>query len=170
MLARLNAVLDPQIAKYAGQVEKVIHDAGRSMPTGTKRNQLIHQATGEYFCQIDCDDIVSYDYVDKIMEGIRMGVDVITICGKMLTNGANKVDFVIKLGESYEERNGKYYRWPNHLCAFKKELVEKIKFPPVWIGEDFQWSKKVHELGVLKTEHHISKQIYTYEFVTGKPK
>lgn len=169
-LRRLNAILDPQIEKYAGQVNKIIDERGRHIPTGTKRNDMIAYCDAEYFAFVDCDDVVSKHYVKRLLEGIDAGADVVTFCGMMLTNGAHKVDFVIKLGERYEERNGKYYRWPNHLCCFKRELVEKIKFPPVWNGEDYQWSRKINDLGILKTEHHITEQLYTYEYVTNKPR
>jgi glycosyltransferase involved in cell wall biosynthesis len=167
-LQRLNAILDPQIAKYTGQVTKIIDERGRHIPTGTKRNDMIAYCDADYMAFCDCDDVISKHYVKRLMEGIDKGVDVVTFCGFMLTNGAHKVDFIIKLGENYEERGGKYYRWPNHLCCFKRELVDKIKFPPIWNGEDYAWSRKIHDLGILKTEHHITEQLYTYEFITNK--
>lgn len=165
-LRRLNLIIDPQIAKFHGRVNKLIDERGRHIPTGTKRNDLIANSDSDYFVQIDCDDIVSSDYVRRIMEGIDKGVDVINFCGKMTTNGGHPVDFIIKTGEAYEERGGKYYRFNNHLCAFKREVVEKIKFPPIWIGEDYQWAKKIHDLKLIKTEHHIPSQIYHYDFKT----
>jgi glycosyltransferase involved in cell wall biosynthesis len=167
-LRRINSILDPQIARYHGQVGKIIDERGRHIPTGTKRNDMIAYSAADYFSFVDVDDLVSSDYVRRLMEGIELGVDVVTFQGKMLTNGAHKVDFIIQLGEKYEERGGKYYRWPNHLCCFKRELVEKIKFPPVWNGEDYQWSRKINDMNILKTEHHIPTQIYTYEYVTNK--
>lgn len=167
-LRRLNAILDPQIEKYAGQVNKIIDERGRHIPTGTKRNDMIAYCDAEYFAQIDVDDRVSNDYVSLIMEGIEKGVDVVNFCGRMTTNGMHPVDFIIKTGERYEERNGKYYRFNNHLCAFRREVVEKIKFPPIWNGEDYQYALKIHDLKLIKSEHHITKQIYFYEYVTNK--
>lgn len=168
MLARLNAILDPQIAKVPGQVEKVIHDAGRSMPTGTKRNELIKQSTGDFFAFIDSDDVVHRNYVEKLLGGIDKGVDVVTFCGWMTTNGAKRVDFVIKLGEKYEERGGKYYRFPNHLTAMKREKVERFKFPDKWLAEDFHWASRINEARVLKTEYHWTDQLYWYDYQTHK--
>lgn len=165
-LRRLNAIIDPQISRYG--VEKLIDDRGKHITTGAKRNDLIKNSDGDYFAFIDCDDIVSNDYVAKIIEGIERERDVVTFCGKMTTNGAHKVDFVIQLGEKYEERGGKYYRFPNHLTAMRRDLVDKIKFPNVWQGEDYQWAKRIHDLGILKTEHHIPDQLYHYDFRTNK--
>lgn len=163
-LHRLNNILDPQIARYPGQVEKVINDAGRHMPTGTKRNLLIKGSVGEYFVQIDNDDLVPAYYVDELMKAIDSNPDVITFIGHMTTNGKDRRDFTIKLGSRYEERNGHYYRFCNHLCCYKRSVVEHVKFPDIWVQEDYQWALKVQRL--LKTEVHINKSMYVYDFRT----
>lgn len=168
-LARLKGILDPQVAKYPGQVEVRINDAGRSMPTGSKRNQLIANSDGEYFSQVDVDDVPAPYYVEEMMKGISMDVDVITFIGAMDTNGANRRGFTIKLGSSYEERNGHYYRHPNHLCGYKRSLVEHIKFPDIWVQEDYTWSVAVKNARVLKTEYHVERHMYLYDFKTNKP-
>jgi glycosyltransferase involved in cell wall biosynthesis len=168
-LRRLTSILNPQIERYPGEVEVKIHDAGRTMPTGTKRNELIHNSEGDYFSQIDVDDIVPSYYVDKLMGAIVCVPDVVTFIGEMTTNGRNRTGFTIKLGEAYEERNGHYYRWPNHLCAFKRSVVEHIKFPPVWNQEDYLWSREIRNRGLLKSEVHINTHMYHYDFKTTKP-
>jgi glycosyltransferase involved in cell wall biosynthesis len=167
-LRRLNSILDPQIAKFAGQVDKIIDDRGKHIPTGTKRNDMISYCDADYFSQVDCDDIISHNYVEKMLRGISDDPDVVTLNGWMTTNGKSRVDFIIRLGEKYEERDGKYYRFPNHLCAFKREKVESIKFPPIWQGEDYQWAKRINDKKILKSEYHIEDLIYHYEFLTSK--
>lgn len=163
-LHRLNNILDPQIARYPGQVEKVINDAGRHMPTGTKRNLLIKGSVGEYFVQIDNDDLVPTYYVDTMMKAIEEGPDVITFRGYMTTNGNNRANFIIKLGNRYIEDRGVYYRFPNHLCCYKRSLVEHVKFPDIWNQEDYQWAVKIQPL--LKKEIHIPFDMYHYDFRT----
>jgi len=163
-LRRLNNILDPQIARFPGQVEKVINDAPRSMPTGTKRNHLIKNSEGEYFSQIDVDDVPASYYVDEMMRAINSNPDVVTFNGYMTTNGDNRRNFTIELGSGYFEKNGHYYRWPNHLCAFKRGLVEHIKFPDKWQQEDYEWSKQINDKKLLKTEVHIEKDMYHYDF------
>lgn len=168
-LARLKGILDPQVAKYPGQVEIRINDAGRSMPTGTKRNELIKNSDGEYFSFIDCDDWVSNRYVSEIMRGIEQNPDCLNFKGWMTTDGRNRRDFIIRLGYPYEERNNIYYRWPNHLSVMKRSVVEKVKFPNVWVQEDFLWSKEIKEKGLLKSEVFIDQDLYHYQFVSTKP-
>lgn len=161
-LRRLTLELDRQKSKFTG-VDYKIHDAGRAIPTGRKRNQLIEQSFSEYFSFIDDDDMVSKDYIEQIMLAIEKSPDVITFNGWMTTNGANRQDFTIRLGSKYEEKNGHYYRFPNHLCVFKREKVKHIKFPDLWQMEDYQWAKNIHDRGLLKTEVHIEADLYHYD-------
>lgn len=162
-LQRLLSVLNPQIEQYKDQVYYSIHDGGRSMPTGTKRNQLINQTQSDYFVFIDDDDLVSSQYVSLILNAAKSNPDVITFNGWMTTNGKDRRDWVIKLGSNYEERNGMYYRWPNHIVPMKREKVRGVRFPDIWQQEDYQWSKKIRDLHLLKTEVHIEKQLYHYD-------
>lgn len=165
-LVRLRGILDPQVAKYPGECEIRIHDAGRSMPTGTKRNELIHNSEGEYFSMIDCDDIVPEYYVDELMKAIEYSPDVISFIGEMYTDGRDRRGFTIKLGSKYDEVNGHYYRFCNHLCCYKRSTVERVKFPPVWIQEDYKWACDIQKY--LKTEVHINKHMYSYMFDSKK--
>lgn len=162
-LKRLMSILDNQGSFI--DVEVITHAGPRSMPTGTKRNELITRANGEYITQIDCDDIVPNYYVSEVLKAIESNPDVITFIGYMTTNGRDRRNFTIKLGEKYEERNGHYYRYPNHLCVYKKSLIQDVKFKPIWIQEDYQWATEIRDRGILKTEVHITKDMYHYDFI-----
>lgn len=165
-LNRLTEILKPQVEKWHGLVDYRIHDAGRSMPTGTKRNELIKNTDSEYFVFIDSDDVIPEYYVDELMKAIEYSPDVISFIGEMTTNGKDKRDFTIKLGLKYEEKNRHYYRFCNHLCCYKRSVVEKVKFPDIWVQEDYQWSVKIQHL--LKSEVHINKKMYLYDFDSNK--
>lgn len=167
LLKRLTNVLEKQLTP---DVQLRIHDAGRSMTTGEKRNQLKDNCDGEYFGFIDDDDIVPAYYVKELLKAIESNPDVITFIGFMTTNGSNRRNFTIKLGSKYEERGGHYYRFPNHLCCFRKSTVSHVKFPHVYVQEDFQWAKQINDSRILKTEVHIDKDMYHYDFRTNKPK
>jgi len=168
-LKRLTNILEPQIERHKDQVFYVVNDAGRSMPTGTKRNHLITETDSDYFCFCDDDDLVSSYYVDEMVKAMSEAPDVITFQGYMTTNGVHKQDFTIKLGSEYVERNRHYYRFPNHLCAFRRSVVEKIKFPDLYEREDYIWAKQIHDRKLCKTEVHIPLQLYHYDFETNKP-
>jgi glycosyltransferase involved in cell wall biosynthesis len=168
-LKRLQNILLPQVERYKDQVSVHYHDAGRALPTGTKRNQLVEQSQSDYFVFIDDDDIVSSFYIDEIVKAMAHNPDVITFHGWMTTNGNNRANFTIKLGSEYTERSGHYYRFPNHLCPMKRANVNMIKFPDVWEREDYIWAKQINDKRLLKSEVHINADIYHYDFTTNKP-
>lgn len=164
------AILKPQVDRHP-DVEIKIHDAGRSMPTGTKRNHLKDGASmSDYFCFIDCDDIVPVYYIDEIMKALESNPDVVTFNGYMTTNGKDRMNFTIKLGEKYEERNKHYYRFPNHLTVMKTKLVSSVRFPDIWIGEDYYFAKQINDMRLLKSEIHLDRDMYIYDYRTNKPK
>lgn len=164
-LKRLKEVLLPQIEKYP-EVTYSINDAGRSMTIGEKRNAMIQNSSSEYFVFIDCDDMVTPDYLDEIMKGLESNPDVVTFCGWITSNMAQRKNWTIKLGSGYTEQNGHYYRWPNHLSVMRRSLVEHVRFPSIRSQEDYQWSKMIHDRKLLKTEHHIPKQLYHYDWIS----
>lgn len=153
-------------------VEVIADGRGREIPTGQKRNELIQKCSGTHFCFVDDDDWVSGDYVEQFVKAMQSDPDVITLCGWMTTDGGSHVDWIIRLGEKYEARTEnavtKYYRFPNHLCSFKKIKVQHIKFPHIWQGEDYEWAKEINDRKLLQSEIHIDKQLYHYDFKTRK--
>jgi glycosyltransferase involved in cell wall biosynthesis len=153
----------PQVNKHKDQVSVHFNDAGKAMPTGTKRNLLLAQSSSDYFVFIDDDDVIPSHYVASILKAMESEPDVITFKGYMTTNGANRENFTIRLGSKYYSDKGHHYRWPNHITVMKREKVRYVKFPDIWQQEDYQWSKKIHDLGLLKTEVHINDDMYWYD-------
>lgn len=168
-LSRLMDRLKPQLGSFGDlYVDYSINDAGRSMSIGTKRNLMLGSCASDYFSFIDSDDLVSENFVEEIGIALMSQPDVVTMQGTMTTDGKDKRSWTIKLGSDYTEKNGHYYRWPNHLAIMRNRLVRHVKFPDVKSGEDFEWSKKIHSLGLLKTEVHIPRQIYHYDYISPK--
>jgi hypothetical protein len=166
-LRKLTQELDKQKEKYHGLVNYKINDAGPSLPTGTKRNILIEQNHSEYFSFIDDDDHVSDRYVDLIMNALESSPDVVTFNGWYTEFGNNRRNFTIRLGSKYYEDSKDpefyYHRFPNHLSVFKRELVQKVKFPDLWQREDYIWAEQIHLRKLLKTEVHIPEMLYWYD-------
>ena len=163
---RLRDILAPQIKN---NVEVLSSLDNGEIPIGTKRNALMIAASGEYICFIDDDDRVSKDYISEVMKGIELGVDCCSLVGEITTNGIDPRIFVHSLEhKEYYEKNGVYYRPPNHLNVIKKSLVRDFHFKPKNFGEDTDWAMEVCRAGVLKTEYKIKKTIYFYDYVSEK--
>lgn len=156
---------------YVGLVEVVtLWDQGEKS-IGTKRNELVQMAQGEYFCFVDSDDEVSAQYIEHLMDGIEKGVDCCSLRGIITWDGTRPQFFEHSLiyNEYKTTENAiTYERFPNHLNCIKKSLVFDIKFPEINHGEDTDWASQVHKAGVLKTEHYIDSVIYHYKFITNK--
>jgi glycosyltransferase involved in cell wall biosynthesis len=164
-LARLMAILTPQLTM---EVEVLTDERPRGVTTGEKRNWLLSQAKGIYSVFIDDDDLVSNTYVADVLGHAKHRCDCVTFRGFMTTNGRSLVNFVIRLGEAYEERGGVYYRFPNHITPIKTEIARSVQFPHKVMGEDYEWAKKINDLGLLKTESHIDEEMYHYDYRTQK--
>jgi glycosyltransferase involved in cell wall biosynthesis len=151
-------------------VEILIY-SGDSETIGNKRNYLMQSAKGEYLCFFDDDDMPSEDYIKELLKGIESVADCISLRGIMTTNGSNPEVFEHSLKyKSWRTTKNeiKYERYPNHLNCIKSNIAKQIKFPEINHGEDYDWSKKLHESGLLKSEYYTDKVLYHYKFVTNK--
>jgi len=169
-LQKIRSILDPQLLNHSGEVELLVNDKGRKgyPHTGEKRNELIRQAQGEYTVFVDDDDWLPDYYVQEILKASETNPDCITFRGWMTTDGKSRVNFVLRMGERYEERNGVYYRFPNHITPIKRSITSKIKFPNISQGEDYLWAKEINNLGLIKSEVFIDKEMYHYDYQTRK--
>ncbi len=130
---------------------------------GSKRNNLIDIAQGEYIVFVDDDDRIDPDYISSLLEAIESKADVITFLASVSLNGepANICHYSNKYAKDYNTQDA-YHRLPNHICCVKKEIALKAPFLNIKNGEDSAYSKmlKAH----LKTEHAINKVLYHYDY------
>lgn len=142
-----------------------VHYNEKDHIVGRKRNMLLKEAKGDFVVFIDDDDIVADDYIQSILEAISLDptVDCIGIDGIITTNGADKKNWSIsKDYMSWFEKDGVYYRTPNHISPVKREIALKAMFPEIAFGEDYQYSMGI--LPYLRKETKIKKQIYHYDY------
>lgn len=165
-LARLLAKLGPQTSK---DVEIITDVDGGEKTIGKKRNDLLDKAVGDYVAFIDDDDLISDDYISKIINAITNNPDCCGIEGIMTVNGHHPKKFIhsIKYDKWFEQSNI-YYRSPNHLSPVKRSIATTIRFPEINFGEDKEYSKGIQPL--IKTESYINGPIYFYEYITDKNK
>lgn len=150
--------------KWAGV--EVLANYSENEPIGAKRNELLNRSKGQYVSYIDADDRVSYDYIRLLLEGIEKGVDCCSLKGVYSVD--YRFDGVFEHSLIYAEwkttNNGiKYERYPNHLNCIKSSIAKQFTFPETNWGEDHNWSKQIHESGLIKTEHRIEEILYYYD-------
>lgn len=159
-------------------------------PVGTKRNDLIDSARGEYVSFIDDDDDVGPDYVRRIYRAIRSARKAETqpdvICFRQTAKIGNtgvihdcrySLEYYTdreagkrrQLSESIGE-DGKpmpnVLLWtgpPAHTMAWRRETVAGVWFPEETFGEDVAWVDSA--CGRAKTEVQIEGEpLYIYQF------
>lgn len=165
----LSVLLD-ELSRQKGHYEiEVILDRTEGVATGIKRNTLLKEATGEYVCFIDDDDAVSHRYLELIFAGIASNPDCLSLVGEMTTNGSNPHRFIHSLKyNSYFEKDGVYYRPPNHLNVIRTDIAKRFEFPAKTFGEDTDWAMQICNARVLKTQVEIDEVLYYYKYVSNK--
>lgn len=159
-LLRLGGVLVPQLNDNV----EVIVDCSMAYNIGTKRQKILELAKGEYIVYVDDDDLVSNDYISKILKACEIGADCIGISGTMTTNGTNEKQWHIsKEYGAWAEHNYVYYRTPNHISPVRRELALQVGFNDMKTGEDYDYSMRL--LPLLNTEIIVEGNIYLYEYI-----
>ncbi|WP_205850403.1 glycosyltransferase [Mycolicibacterium sp. CR10] len=127
---------------------------------GTKRNDLLALAHGDYVTFVDDDDQVADDYVRSLLGAL--GSDVTTFDVEVTLNGGEP--FPMKLSKDYvsENRDGLWLRIPNHLMCTRRELAVQTGFPDLGVGEDADYAKRLHPL--LRSETRIARTLYYYQY------
>ena len=155
---------DVIVLQLTNDVEILVESDNGELSTGAKRNKLLKRSIGKYVAFIDDDDLVSEDYVSKILKAIESDPDCCSLQGEItMTQNKKRIKRIFKHSLQYDhwfEKDKIYYRCPNHLNAIKKELALQIKFPDKDTGEDRDFSTRIFPL--LKTEEHIDGTIYFY--------
>jgi len=164
-LQRLMNALQPQINE---SVELLVKTDNGEIPIGKKRNLLLEEASGTYIAFVDDDDLVSEDYVKKILEALESNPDCCGIQGIITFQGQSPRMFIHSLKyKEWFEQNNIYYRCPNHLNPVKREIALQVKFPETNFGEDKDYSTRLFPL--LKEERFISGVVYHYLYEKGGP-
>ena len=120
MLKRLCSILEPQCTDEVGVI---VECDDRTMSIGDKRNKLLASSQAEYICFVDDDDRVSGDYVARIAEALKEKPDCVGMEGVITFDGRGPRKFIhSNRYDSWFERDGVYYRTPNHLNPVKREI------------------------------------------------
>lgn len=170
---KLIASLLEQIKDKMGEVQILIESDNGELSIGAKRNILLKRAEGQYLAFVDDDDTVSSNYVELLLEAVESGCDCASLKGEITMNGGKPEIFEhsLKYKEWKTNPEGseiRYERYPNHLSLIKSSIAKQFKYPEKNHGEDFDWSKMLHESGLLKSEHYIDEIIYYYNYTSNK--
>lgn len=167
---RLIVELERQKKTTTLRVEILSDNRDRTVRVGKKRNDLVKRAKGKYCCFIDDDDMVSSDYISIYQKALSSGTnpDCVTLNGILYIRGKEERFFYhsMKYPNWTEDEKG-YYRFPNHLNLMKTYIMEMIGFENKSYGEDFDFSVRLRQAGILQSEYEHSEIQYYYYYVPG---
>ena len=144
---------------------EILYDDTLDVTIGEKRNRLLARVTGKYCCFVDDDDDVSDMYFTTYEAAIKSDgeYDCIALVGHYYLNGKFMKPFFhsLKYKSWYDDADG-YYRCPNHLNLIKTDICREIGYTKLNFGEDKDFSERLMESGLIKTEYSHNDMLYLY--------
>lgn len=132
---------------------------------GEKRQQGLNMSQGEYVCWLDDDDNIAPNYVETILRLALNGADVLTF------NNISRFEgywCVVQMNLDFKTDEqvfpGIVHRRPYHVCAWKRELLNGVKFPKSNKDEDVDFITEA--LKVCKTQSKTEAILHEYRRLT----
>lgn len=150
-------------------VETIIYKDDKKISIGEKRERLYSLANGTYSFMIDDDDSIAPNAIELILNAIKSNPDADCITFEEYIDIDGKIqrsNHSLKYGDWNNNEDGfDYVRTPFMKSVIKTEIAKSVPIPHIRFGEDHQWSQalKPH----LKTELHISEQLYRYIHISS---
>lgn len=165
--------LQTQINEFGLQkeVEILSECDNKQISVGKKRQNLIEKAKGDYVVFIDDDDMCPYFYVQKILEAIKDNPDCIGF--RIECKGTlGKTASASYIWNDWADNVGgfDYVRTIYHKNPVKREIALQIGYKDLRFGEDYDYSKRLKESGLLKEEVFIDEIMYEYRYAYENPK
>ena len=158
-------------AKEAPEVEILVLYDNRRRSTGLKRQALLDAARGRYITCLDDDDDVAPDYLQAVLEALRLpdqDADVIVFNSRCILNGGNP--FIVRTGIEFENeqiwQRGEHWadirRKPWHWCLWHRDLAKQASFPDGYIDDDWHWLRQM--VPRVKRQHRIDRVLHYYTY------
>lgn len=148
--------------KYENYVEILVELDDEKKSIGEKRNNLLSKSSGDYIVFIDDDDLVSTNYIEKIVNSIQENSDCIGFKGRIEQNGEMCLfTNSLKIKNKYS-LNKQYFSHICHINPIKASIAKQYRFLDKFFGEDKSWLKKILDSELLKTETFIDEEMYFY--------
>lgn len=161
LLTRLINKISWCIGNFNDKIEIIIFEDDGEQSIGAKRNKIVDNASGEYFCFIDDDDLISDDYFESIFNNFCNNPDGVGFKGVYY----EKEFPVMLFSHDFENKdhfmkNNIKHRPLNHLNPIKTKLVRQIKYREINKFEDFDFTNRI--LPLIKKGNYIDDILYHY--------
>lgn len=140
----------------------------REVSIGAKRQRMLEAAQGRYVVFIDSDDWVESDYLHWIFGAIEQDPDCIGF--KIACTGTpHKTGIASNRFQDWRTRGNVYERTIYHKNPIRRDIALQIGFKDMRFGEDYDFSKRLKQSGLLTKEVFIPRFLYFYRFRFENP-
>ena len=163
---KIEEELRRQAAPWEGYVEILVNEDPGDKSNGTKRHELSMAARGKYVCFFDDDDWMTPDYIQSLIDGCLQDPDVVTFDLHYVSDTKDEIQsFRLNYADHHRREDGVLEMMANHLCAWRREIQRCVAHNPfAFYSEDCLWYKPLIAAGIAKTEVHIPRAIYIYQY------
>jgi glycosyltransferase involved in cell wall biosynthesis len=151
------------------EVEILVDDTYPQM-MGTKCNNMVKAATGEYVAFIDDDDLVPDNYVQSLLNAMETKPDVISFEGMCVDakTGEAQYRYIQRLHANKWrfEPDGHLEQDVTGIAAIRREVALQAPYPDVMYYEDRGFAENLKL--VAKTEVHLPNILYIHRYTPIK--
>lgn len=158
---------------YGMRSEILFECDNKQISIGAKRQKLLERAIGNHIAFIDDDDDVNDNYIGNIIYTLVNNLSCDSIGFKIECNIEGKKETAIasnKYSDWCDNKDGfRYCRTPYHKTPIKRNIALQIGYKDMRFGEDYDYSKRLKESGLIKNESQINEVMYYYNFKYEDP-
>ena len=152
---------------FVGPVEIHWHEDNKELSIGAKRQAMIEAATGDYVAHFDSDDWPAPNYVSAILTALESDPDTVGMLIRV-EGLAPKPQTGIGSMRFARWQNNKagydYVRPTYHKNPTRRSIALAVGFKDMRFGEDFDYSIRLKDSGLLKTERMVNEELYIYRY------
>lgn len=159
MLTELLQELKRQLLPGVGVL---VYRDNREQPYGPKCQRLYDASQADYVSMLDDDDWISEDYIEAVMEALKSEPDYVGYKILYTEFGQRQIPVIHSLNHSgWIDTPEALYRDICHKNPLRRELAMQAS----WEGDggaDILWAFALRQLGIVKTEVFIDRELYHY--------
>lgn len=152
------------------RVEVLWESDNGELTLGQKRNVLVDRCSGRYHCFIDDDDVIAKDFIRTFVPMIQSGIDYdcASFVGAHYLKGRFNKLFVHSLQfTTWDEYPDRFIRTISPMNMIKTSIVKQVRYKDIRNTEDSEFSFRLRDSGLLRTEFVINPNRPIYHYIDG---
>lgn len=142
------------------------------MSIGVKRQHLLDSAKGEYCVMVDDDDMIHHEYINRVLQALQSKPDCVGYLERVLLDGKKQIACHSDRWKEWKTKHEgyDYVRTIFYKDVIRTSIAKQIGFKDLRYGEDHDFSVRLKQSGLLKTEVFINEIMYYYTYNSISPK